>query len=77
MLTYDNSPEIREMYHWCTCIQDRQWNYTINRTDDQKNKRKLKDGYKSERYKGKEVFITNYNIESVFLKDLYKFYPDR
>lgn len=65
LITYDNCPEIREMYNWCLSMQDNEWNYTINRTDDQKNKRKLKDGYKSGRYKGKEVFITNYNIDEV------------
>lgn len=65
LLTYDNVPEIREMYEWCTSIQDNQWNYTISRTDDQKNNRKLSDGYKSNRYKGKEIFITNYDINKV------------
>jgi len=62
LITYDNVPEVREMYGWCTSIQDNEWNYTINRTDDQKNNKKLSDGYKSNRYKGKEVFITNYDI---------------
>ncbi|MDJ0580191.1 DNA adenine methylase [Crocosphaera sp.] len=65
LITYDNVPEIREMYNWCTSIQDNEWNYTINRTDDQKNKKKLSDGYKSNRYKGKEIFITNYDINNV------------
>jgi DNA adenine methylase len=65
LITYDNSPEVRKMYDWCVSIQDNEWNYTINRTDDQKQKRKLEDGYQSERYKGKEIFITNYEIESV------------
>ena len=65
LITYDNCSEIRKMYDWCLSMQDNEWNYTINRTDDQKNKRKLKDGYKSERYKGKEVFITNYNLDEV------------
>ncbi len=65
LITYDNTPEIREMYNWCTSMQDNEWNYTISRTDDQRNKKKLKDGYKSQRYKGKEVFIANYDFESV------------
>jgi len=39
---------------------DKEWNYTISRTDDQKSGKKLKDGFRSGRYKGKEVFITNY-----------------
>lgn len=59
LLTYDNSIEIREMYYWATAILDKEWNYTINRTDDQtKNKNRSTD--KSSRYKGKEVFILNY-----------------
>ncbi|MEA5512197.1 hypothetical protein VB715_20700 [Crocosphaera sp. UHCC 0190] len=65
LITYDNVPEIREMYQWCTSIQDNQWNYTISQTDDQKNNRKLADGYKSNRYQGKEIFITNYDINKV------------
>lgn len=65
LITYDNCLEIRKMYDWCFSMQDNEWNYTINRTDDQKNKLKLKDGHKSGRYKGKEVFITNYNIDEV------------
>ncbi|PSB00813.1 DNA adenine methylase [Merismopedia glauca] len=65
LITYDNSLEIRKMYSWCISMQDNEWNYTISRTDDQKNGRKLKDGYQSERYKGREIFITNYDIQSV------------
>ena len=30
-----------------------------------KNGRKLKDGYQKERYKGKEIFIANYDLHSV------------
>lgn len=56
LITYDNSPEIRELYEWALAMFDREWNYTINRTDDQKNGSKRK----GERYKGKEVFIVNY-----------------
>jgi len=40
LLTYDNSLEVREMYDWATQIYDKEWNYTINRTDDQKNNQK-------------------------------------
>ncbi|MDB9317247.1 DNA adenine methylase [Nodularia spumigena] len=65
LITYDNSPEIREMYNWCVSKQDREWNYTISRTDDQKNGRKLENGYQSGRYKGKELFIANYDVESI------------
>ena len=53
------------MYHWCASMQDNEWNYTISRTDDQKNNKKRKDGYKSSRYKGREVFITNYNPDEI------------
>lgn len=60
-LTYDNSPETREMYDWAIEIHDREWNYCINRTDDQKNHVKRK----GERYKGKEVFILNYSSEDI------------
>jgi DNA adenine methylase len=65
LLTYDNCPEIKQMYAWCVSIQDNEWNYTIGRTDDQKNGRKLENGYQSERYKGKEIFIANYDIHTV------------
>jgi DNA adenine methylase len=58
LITYDNSPEIRELYHWAMGIYDREWNYTINRTDDQKNGTAVK----GTRYKGREVFITNYTL---------------
>lgn len=61
LLTYDNSPEVRDLYSWCKNIEDKEWNYTINRTDNQKQNKKLSDGYSSGRYKGKEVFIMNYS----------------
>lgn len=56
MITYDNSPEVRELYSWATEIHEKQWNYTINRTDDQKNGTDKKGA----RYKGREIFIVNY-----------------
>ncbi|MBP8001817.1 MAG: DNA adenine methylase [Chloroflexi bacterium] len=56
LITYDNSREIRDLYAWATDMYDREWNYTINRTDDQKNG----TSQKGSRYKGKEVFIVNY-----------------
>lgn len=65
LITYDNSIEIKELYSWCTSHLDKEWNYTINRTDDQRTGKKLKDGHKSDRYKGKEVFITNYDTELI------------
>ena len=58
LLTYDNSPEIREMYEWATGLHEKEWNYMVNRTDDQKNGTKRK----GTRYKGKELFIVNYNF---------------
>lgn len=65
LLTYDNLPEVRELYDWCTSLEDREWNYTISRTDDQKNRLKLADGHEGTRYKGKEVFIANYSLRTV------------
>jgi len=54
-ITYDNCDEIRELYDWADNIYDKEWNYTINRTDDQKNG----TDKKGSRYKGKELFILN------------------
>lgn len=61
LLTYDNSPEIRELYSWANAMLDKEWNYTISRTDDQ-TKDKSQSPEKASRYKGKEVFITNYDV---------------
>lgn len=61
LLTYDNSPEIRDLYSWANAMLDKEWNYTISRTDDQ-TKDKSQAPEKSSRYKGKEVFITNYDV---------------
>jgi DNA adenine methylase len=60
LITYDNSREIRELYDWAVEIHDKEWNYTISRTDDQKNDKSKQDNFKGERYKGKEIFIINY-----------------
>ncbi len=60
LITYDNSDAIRELYDWALEIHDKEWNYTINRTDDQKNGKRKQDNFKGERYKGKEIFILNY-----------------
>jgi len=57
LITYDNSSEIRSLYPWVKDMHEREWNYTINRTDDQKNK----TDKKGSRYKGKEIFIVNYD----------------
>jgi len=57
LLTYDNSPDIRQLYQWSDSIVEKEWNYTINRTDDQKKK----TARKGQRYMGKEIFILNYD----------------
>lgn len=57
-ITYDNSPEIRSLYEWMGEMHAKEWNYCIQRTDDQKNGLIRKGA----RYKGKELFILNYNI---------------
>ena len=62
LLTYDNSEEIRSLYKWAKIKDPQEWNYTISRTDDQKNKKKMKDGHFAKRNKGKELFITNYKV---------------
>ena len=63
LLTYDNSPEVRALYDWSNRILEKEWNYTINRTDDQKKNghgHPPKDKMKGKRYTGKEIFILNY-----------------
>ena len=55
-ITYDNTPEVRKLYAWAEEMHDQEWNYCIQRTDDQKNG----TDKKGERYKGKELFILNY-----------------
>ncbi len=63
LLTYDNSPEVRQLYGWTDAILEKEWNYTINRTDDQT--KKTTD--KGKRYVGKEIFIMNYD-ETAYLR---------
>ncbi len=60
-ITYDNSSEVRELYSWMHEIHDKEWNYCIQRTDDQKNKIQRK----GTRYKGKEIFILNYDSSDI------------
>ena len=55
-ITYDNCDDIREMYSWALNMYDKEWNYCISRTDDQKNGTDAK----GTRKKGKELFILNY-----------------
>jgi len=62
LLTYDDHPEVRKKYEWVSEVQNRAWNYTINRTDDQRNGLKRKDGFKRSREKGRELFIRNYHV---------------
>jgi len=59
LLTYDNSPEIRQLYDWAHAILDKEWNYTINRTDDQTGR----TNGRGKRYQGKEVFVLNYDAD--------------
>lgn len=51
LLTYDDCPEIREMYSWVNNIVDKQWYYTIKQS-------KYKES--NTRDKGNELFIMNY-----------------
>lgn len=60
LLTYDDHPEVRRMYSWAEEIAEREWNYTISRTDDQRNGLQKRHGYRNGRSKGQEVFILNY-----------------
>lgn len=57
LLTYDNSRDIWDIYKWASEFHEKEWNYTLNRTDDQKNGTKRK----GVRYKGRELFIVNYD----------------
>jgi DNA adenine methylase len=65
-ITYDNSQEIKTIYDWALEMHDKEWNYCIQRTDDQKNG----SSRKGERYKGKELFILNYSSENLESKRL-------
>ena len=68
LITYDNSLEVRELYQWVEYVVEREWNYTISRTDDQKKGGEKKKG---SRNKGKEIFIMNYNINSPLSQPLF------
>ncbi len=57
LLTYDNSREVRELYQWADVTLEKEWNYTISRTDDQTKK----THNKGKRYAGKEIFVMNYD----------------
>lgn len=58
LITYDNTQEVRNFYHWGNRILEKEWNYTINRTDDQRNR----TSDKGKRSRGKEIFILNYEF---------------
>lgn len=60
-ITYDNCEEIRRMYAFMPHMYDKEWNYCINRTDDQREHKKLADGHKGTRRQGRELFILNYS----------------
>lgn len=64
-ITYDNVPEVRELYSWMQEIHDKEWNYCIQRTDDQKTRTRRK----GQRYKGKEIFILNYDSTEIRKKE--------
>jgi DNA adenine methylase len=57
LVTYDNSQEVLDLYDWTDGIHEKEWNYTISRTDDQKNGTDKKGARK----KGREIFIVNYD----------------
>ncbi len=65
LITYDNSPEVKDLYKWCRVLEEQEWQYTISRTDDQKNGKKLANGHSSSRSNGREVFIKNYDIDKI------------
>ena len=73
LLTYDNSIEVRDLYSWANQVNEHEWNYVLARTDDQKTKKKLEDGYSSQRGKGKEIFIFNYDLKEIEVQKEIKF----
>jgi DNA adenine methylase len=49
-------------------MSDKEWNHTVGRTDDQRKSKdtlKHKEKEKDSRYKGKEIFITNYILQMI------------
>lgn len=66
LLTYDNCSEVRELYQWAENIVEKEWNYAISRTDDQKHK----TDHKGTRNKGQEIFITNFAKQKNVLLEL-------
>lgn len=72
-VTYDNCLEIKNLYNWMPEIHKKEWNYCIQRTDDQKNG----TSKKGERYKGKELFILNYESELATLREVEPIYASK
>ena len=62
LLTYDDHPEVRALYAWADSVAGQSWNYTVARTDDQRNGVKLDDGFRGTRDQGRELFIRNYDV---------------
>lgn len=60
-VTYDDTPEVLALYDWIKETHNKEWNYCIQRTDDQKNG----SSRKGERYKGKELFLLNYSTNDI------------
>jgi DNA adenine methylase len=60
-VTYDNVDPVRVLYSWMDEMHDMEWNYCIQRTDDQKNG----TDRKGERPKGKELFLLNYSTSVI------------
>lgn len=58
-ITYDNVEEVRQLYAFMEELHDKEWNYCISRTDDQKNH----TATRGSRNKGKELFILNYRTD--------------
>ena len=63
-LTYDAHWDVQAMYGIGTDFKvwAVEWGYAIQRTDDQRNGRKLADGHQGRRTKGKELLITTYEL---------------
>jgi len=55
-ISYDNVEDVKNLYHWAQEMHEKEWNYCIQRTDDQKNRTDAK----GQRHKGKELFILDY-----------------
>ena len=74
LITYDNSQEVWDLYEWSKAIHEKEWQYTIARTDDQKktSQEKLtnieRTPDKNPRSNGKEIFILNYVEDPIVVK---------